>query len=725
MSDEFTFDVFLSHSSKDKAIVRKVAERLRADGLNVWFDEWVLKPGDHIQARIEEGLERSRVLVLCMSDNAFGSDWAQLESGTFRFRDPLNKKRRFIPLRLDDTPIIGSLAQFLYIDWRPGIREKEYVKLLSACQPSGKPLVNQHDAIAPKPCLGFDIQQYLEELDHCFKDSQIENWYVPLAGYRESANEDQVEINVEEYVDSWLKLHEKGQLAILGDYGTGKSWLCLLLAKRSADLYRDTQNGSPLPLLISFKRYQANMDLAELIRTELFDGYAVEVWNLPELRRGLKSGSILPILDGLDEMAKALGERAALIAYSRLGLASEIPKVLVTCRTHYFYSGTEQREFLAPDTAYHALVKVPRFEILHLKLLDPQRIRECITRRCDQSKAAEVVRFVESTYNLPELCSRPVLLSLVCEFHDQLPNLGEASSSSDLYEIYIDSWLHREFRNGRLAIEPNAVKSFFEDLAELMVNESTLVIDGTLLKQLLSTFVESFGLSSDKWKEIDRQIITSTFIKRSVGDGWQFAHRSFQEFFYARKFFRWEIETKGRGTFPVVHTPIWQFIAQMALAKWNEEKALSWIKERVAIKDDPTLTMTTLRAAAGYWLLKKQPAKCKNNMLSGIMLDSVDLTRLDLAYFDLSRSDFHGSDLTGANLSCTNLSNALLFGSQFSEANLTNAKLNKCDVSYADFRRANFGPVGSRVWKETVNQIKKCHGWVSAAFDREVLSYLR
>lgn len=32
-------------------------------------------------------------------------------------RDPLNKERRFIPLRLDDAPIKGSLAQFLYINW--------------------------------------------------------------------------------------------------------------------------------------------------------------------------------------------------------------------------------------------------------------------------------------------------------------------------------------------------------------------------------------------------------------------------------------------------------------------------------------------------------------------------------------------------------------------------------------------------------------------------------
>src|SRR5258708_23599333 len=139
MSDQFTFDVFLSHSSKDNAVVHAIAEKLRADGLRVWLDDWEIRPGDHVQAKIEEGLEHSRVLVLCMSANAFGSDWAHLESGVFRFRDPLNKERRFIPLRLDDAPIKGSLAQFLYINWLPGEREQEYAKLLEACRPSAKP----------------------------------------------------------------------------------------------------------------------------------------------------------------------------------------------------------------------------------------------------------------------------------------------------------------------------------------------------------------------------------------------------------------------------------------------------------------------------------------------------------------------------------------------------------------------------------------------------------
>ena len=99
MPDEFPYDVFLSHSAKDKAVVRPLAERLRADGVKVWFDERVLAKDEMRRMKAEselhpssfilhplvvEGLERSRVLVLCMSANAFGSDSAQLESGTLR-----------------------------------------------------------------------------------------------------------------------------------------------------------------------------------------------------------------------------------------------------------------------------------------------------------------------------------------------------------------------------------------------------------------------------------------------------------------------------------------------------------------------------------------------------------------------------------------------------------------------------------------------------------------
>ena len=102
MSDNpvFQYDVFLSHNQADKPRVRRLAERLRAAGLRVWFDEWVIQPGDDIYLAIERGLEASRTLVLCLSPAALGSDWAELERstvgrGNLPFRDPANAGRRF------------------------------------------------------------------------------------------------------------------------------------------------------------------------------------------------------------------------------------------------------------------------------------------------------------------------------------------------------------------------------------------------------------------------------------------------------------------------------------------------------------------------------------------------------------------------------------------------------------------------------------------------------
>jgi hypothetical protein len=109
-----------------------LAERLKEDGLRVGLDAWEIRPGDSIPLKIQQGLEQSRTLLMCMSPAYFGSEWGTLEHLTLIFRDPMNKQRRFVPLLIENCTRPHILAQFAYIDLRRP-SEEIYNKILTAC----------------------------------------------------------------------------------------------------------------------------------------------------------------------------------------------------------------------------------------------------------------------------------------------------------------------------------------------------------------------------------------------------------------------------------------------------------------------------------------------------------------------------------------------------------------------------------------------------------------
>lgn len=69
MVRKFKYDVFLSHNSKDKSIVRPIAEELKQIGLKVWLEEWKIKIGDDIILKVEKGLAGYKFLIDFISPN--------------------------------------------------------------------------------------------------------------------------------------------------------------------------------------------------------------------------------------------------------------------------------------------------------------------------------------------------------------------------------------------------------------------------------------------------------------------------------------------------------------------------------------------------------------------------------------------------------------------------------------------------------------------------------
>ena len=148
----FSYDVFLSHNTADKPRVRQLAQRLRTAGLRVWFDEWIIKPGDDIYLAIEHGLETTRTLVLCLSPAALGSEWVALERSTVLFRDPSNAGRRFIPLLLADCDLPDTLRRYSYVDYRKEAAAA-FKMLLEACRGAEVALIGKAGD-APPPVAG-------------------------------------------------------------------------------------------------------------------------------------------------------------------------------------------------------------------------------------------------------------------------------------------------------------------------------------------------------------------------------------------------------------------------------------------------------------------------------------------------------------------------------------------------------------------------------------------
>lgn len=97
-SRTLVYDVFISHASEDKDnFVRPLASALEQRGFRVWFDEFTLKVGDSLRAKIDHGLARSRFGLVVLSSAFFKKSWTQYELNGFVARE-IEEGRIILPV---------------------------------------------------------------------------------------------------------------------------------------------------------------------------------------------------------------------------------------------------------------------------------------------------------------------------------------------------------------------------------------------------------------------------------------------------------------------------------------------------------------------------------------------------------------------------------------------------------------------------------------------------
>lgn len=126
------FDVFLSHNSKDKPVVRTLRDALQQHRISVWFDETKLPGGAEWQKEIEEGIRTSGCGIVAIGKSGI-SRWQRKEMDVL-VALAVEEDKRVIPVLLPGAEGLDGLPRFLSsytcVDLRKGLSGTELEKLI-------------------------------------------------------------------------------------------------------------------------------------------------------------------------------------------------------------------------------------------------------------------------------------------------------------------------------------------------------------------------------------------------------------------------------------------------------------------------------------------------------------------------------------------------------------------------------------------------------------------
>lgn len=157
----FEHDIALSFAGEDRSVARGIGERLRQVGVRVFYDEFY-KPelwGRNLSQEFRRRYGPSSRFVLPFISRHYAiKDWTDFEF-TIAQEEARRRSREFIlPVRLDDTVIVGLRSDVAYLDFRreevDGIVSTILKKLGTRDGPgerSSEPSLNQSLEREPRP----------------------------------------------------------------------------------------------------------------------------------------------------------------------------------------------------------------------------------------------------------------------------------------------------------------------------------------------------------------------------------------------------------------------------------------------------------------------------------------------------------------------------------------------------------------------------------------------
>ncbi|MGN7611701.1 NACHT domain-containing protein [Magnetococcales bacterium HHB-1] len=247
-----------------------------------------------------------------------------------------------------------------------------------------------------------------------------------------------IDENLEQYLEKWLTEPGPRQLALLGEFGQGKSTGALMFTYHLIQKY-----GSHCPRIPLIIELRGKIPYAQDALGFLSDWCGRFNINANALMMLIKAGRVLLIFEGCDEMAnvyRAEDKRAHFRALWQF--CYQKSKILITGRANFFENTPELRDLLVvqPPQAHRFYT-----EYIKLKPFDLEQIEDSL-RESDVETREGILKQAGKGGAFLDLVARPSLLYTVSRLwhHRELQENRENITSARVISLFLRDVLSRQ-----------------------------------------------------------------------------------------------------------------------------------------------------------------------------------------------------------------------------------------------------------------------------------------
>lgn len=294
---------------------------------------------------------------------------------------------------------------------------------------------------------------------------------------------------LQDHLDNWLQDTTQRHVALLGDYGQGKSTAVLDFVHKNLT----TNSATRIPVLIELRgQSPRNMNRQQLLGawSQKYHIDALALWYLHV------AGRLVLIFDGFDEMALAGDAEMRLKHFRTLWtFCTPRAKLLITGRPNLFF---DEAEMVSALGISEPIPGKPYCEPIRLKEFGLEQIKKAL-RRHPPPVREEITHFAEQNLQFAEVVSRPSLLHIVSVLWLRE---GLSQQLSDLTSAYVMNLFvrHSYRRQGRkedessefMALTSTEREYFMKGIATYMAaKQLPNQIAGSQLNDAILTLIEA------------------------------------------------------------------------------------------------------------------------------------------------------------------------------------------------------------------------------------------